>query len=685
VSGYDDWERGNDQYLAAAIAWLRLRLQRLAEATRASTEPAAPEPRPGPRRRRRPVLALPPSTSRAKDEVAAAAEAMEEAERSLQPPPALRLIGDRLGLSTFERQVLLLCAAMELDTRTPELCRAAHGQPYPTFALALALLDDPAWDVLSPERPLRYWHLVEVHQPASQPLTTSPLRADERIVSALKGLTFLDDRIGPLLQALDDPPTLELPPSQREVVAMAVGHLRRNHDRPWPVLQLVGTDRDSLRLVAQSTAHALGLPLYHLPVENVPGQGGDLENLARLWHRENLLGPASLYLEALELDASSPAQSTLLRFLSRSDGIVFLATRDVSTALNRPSHVLDVGRPTPAEQLTLWQDLLRDEAFTSPERLAAQFDLDVTAIHSIAQQELENPDPAPLQHRLWDACRRTSRPRLDSLAQRVDAKATWDRLVLPVEQFSLLHEIAAQVRQRHQVYERWGFATDMNRGLGISAMFTGESGTGKTMAAEVIANDLELDLYRIDLSSVVDKYIGETEKNLRRLFDAAENGAVILFFDEADALFGKRSEIKDAHDRYANIEINYLLQRMEGFGGLAILATNMKSAIDSAFLRRMRFVVDFPFPKAADRRRMWEHAFPVATPTEGLDLDRLARINLTGANIQNAALNAAFLAANRGHPVGMREVLQAVRNELRKLERPINEAEFRWDTEVAPA
>jgi SpoVK/Ycf46/Vps4 family AAA+-type ATPase len=198
------------------------------------------------------------------------------------------------------------------------------------------------------------------------------------------------------------------------------------------------------------------------------------------------------------------------------------------------------------------------------------------------------------------------------------------------------------------------------------------------MAAEVLANELRLNLYRIDLSAVVSKYIGETEKNLRSLFDAAENGGTILFFDEADALFGKRSEVKDAHDRYANIEVNYLLQRMEAYGGLAILATNMKSALDPAFMRRLRFVIHFPMPGPSERKLIWQKAFPPGTPARNLDFERLTRLNLTGGNIHNIALNAAFLAAHASQPVTMPLVLEAARTEYRKLERPINEADFRW-------
>jgi SpoVK/Ycf46/Vps4 family AAA+-type ATPase len=215
-------------------------------------------------------------------------------------------------------------------------------------------------------------------------------------------------------------------------------------------------------------------------------------------------------------------------------------------------------------------------------------------------------------------------------------------------------------------------------------MFAGESGTGKTMAAEVLANALRLDLYRIDLSAVVSKYIGETEKNLRQLFDTAEAGGAILFFDEADSLFGKRTEAKDAHDRYANIEINYLLQRMESYRGLAILATNMKGAIDKAFLRRLRFIVNFSYPGADERLRIWQRALPPETPREALDFPRLAAFDLSGGNIHSIALNAAFAAAAADPPkVTMALLLDAIRTEFRKLDRTVNEAAFRRIEAVA--
>jgi SpoVK/Ycf46/Vps4 family AAA+-type ATPase len=267
------------------------------------------------------------------------------------------------------------------------------------------------------------------------------------------------------------------------------------------------------------------------------------------------------------------------------------------------------------------------------------------------------------------------RARLDVLAQRIRSASTWEDLVLPEAEAATLRAIAAQLRRRVTVYDHWGFAAKSSRGLGISALFAGPSGTGKTMAAEVLANELHLDLYRIDLSSVVSKYIGETEKNLRRVFDAAEESGAILLFDEADALFGKRSEVKDSHDRYANIEVSYLLQRMEAYRGLAILTTNQRSALDPAFLRRLRFVVQFPFPDAPQRAAIWQRVFPPATPTQGLDHAKLAKLRVAGGNIRNIALNAAFIAADAAEPVRMSHLLAAARSEYAKMERPLTAAE----------
>jgi hypothetical protein len=730
----ESWQAGNSQYLSASLAWVRLRLEQLAkgametavaEPEKEAVESKAGTPLQPPLLHRlfrsqnangvgdavagdEPRL-LEDFSLRLEQRIAQAAVERLACAAAMQPPPALQLLSEQLGLSPCEQDLLLLCVAIELDTQVPTLCARAQGdasRQYPTFALALALCEQPSWDLLSPDRPLRYWRLVEINQPGATPLTASALRADERIVNYIKGLNMLDDRLATLLWPAPAGESDLLSPSQQAVVDAILWQWRRPSTGGLPVAQLLGSDADSKQLIAQATATALRRQLYRLNPEALLGQAIELEAVTRLWQRESQLLPLALYVD-LQSGEGAPAEAnaSLTRFLARAtvaNSVVLVGVRDALPRLPMPTFAVDVERPTVTEQRQAWSDVFEQLAEMMNgaahnqdfqalgERLASQFSLNLPAIYDVAAGAWANPtnhspdapasplDPAPFAAHLWDACRALTRPRLDTLAQRLDAKATWDDLVIPDEPLRLLRQIAAQVRHRHHVYEGWGFAQKMNRGLGISALFSGESGTGKTMAAEVIANDLRLNLYRIDLSAVVSKYIGETEKNLRRLFDAAEEGGAILFFDEADALFGKRSEVKDSHDRYANIEINYLLQRMEAYRGLAILATNMKSALDSAFMRRLRFIVQFTFPGVAERKQIWQKSFPPQTPKADLDYDRLARLTLSGGNIHSIALNAAFLAAQSGEPVTMPIVLAAARTEFRKLDKPVNEADFRW-------
>ena len=344
---------------------------------------------------------------------------------------------------------------------------------------------------------------------------------------------------------------------------------------------------------------------------------------------------------------------------------------------------LEVGKPAPEEQEGLWRRALCSAAADlngELEQAASQFNLSSEQILDAGNEILalqKSSDRKDLGVVMRRVCKAVARPRLDELAERIQPQqAAWEDLVLPEAVQQILREIEAQVRQSGKVYRKWGFASKGGRGLGISVLFAGESGTGKTMAAEVLAGRLDLDLYRIDLSQVVNKYIGETEKNLRRVFDAAEGGGCILLFDEADALFGKRSDVKDSHDRYANIEVGYLLQRMEAFRGLAILTTNIRAALDRAFLRRIRFIVQFPFPGVAERKEIWRRIFPKETPLDGLDYDLLARLNVTGGSIRNMALYSAFLAADEDAPVGMRHLLRAAKVEAGKLERPLSGTEI---------
>jgi len=685
------WQTENGHYLAASLKWLRLRLSLLAEETQHHQEiQPVPPPERGSRLgwRQRPAPPPPPPGDRVRILTAGTKAAAEERAKAtlMEPPPALQLLADQLRLTSFERDTLLLCAACELDTRVATLCGRAMGNPehaFPSFALALSLFEHPAWDALSPQRPLRYWRMLEVNPSPSQPLTAAPLRADERIINYIKGLNAMDPRLSLLIQAEDglvDP----LPPSQQASAEALIERWDRMLPGDPPAAGiLLGIDTAAKVLVARTVAARMDRQLYRLGSDQLPGAPAEIELLARLWQRESALLPLALLIDA-QTEAGPPeAGATLERFTGRalrSGSVILISTREPLARSGFASQSVDVDRPERAEQRDEWMEQLHalkpSSRLEAANRLAGQFSLNLPDIRQI----VHNTAPEPLETwpiRLWDASRDRSRPRLDTLAQRIDARATWDDLVVGEETHALLREIVAQVSQRSRVYGDWGFGDRMNRGLGIRALFAGESGTGKTMAAEVIANDLRLTLYRIDLSQVVSKYIGETEKNLQRVFDLMESGGSILFFDEADALFGKRSEVKDSHDRYANIEVNYLLQRMESYTGLAILATNMKSALDNAFLRRLRFVVPFSFPSAPERREMWRRAFPSAVPVTSLDLDRLAKLNLTGASIASVALSASFLAAKDDAPVTMSLVMRAARTEFRKLERPVSEADLK--------
>lgn len=577
------------------------------------------------------------------------------------------------NLSSFERDVLLLCAGVEMDATIAERCAIAHGdtrRAHVSLGLALATLDDPHWSALAPVRPLRRWRLVEVDESAG--LAQGRLRIDERVLHYLAGVNYLDPRLQALLRARPAPEVMAQ--THRDVCTQLLKSLERL-DRSAVIL-LVGDDYAGQADIAAQCAAALGTGLQVMRGEDVPQNSAELDALAVLWQREAALLNSSLLIACDDEAAPKP----LTRFLDRLGGLVFVSGREtpkIEGAMLRFS----VNKPAAIEQKVLWQQALGAsvtrlngslDAAASQFRFSAQTILSHGTALGPALTVSDTPDTL-----MWSTCRGLGRPKLDELAQRIEARADWHDLILPSAQANTLRQIAAHVKQRLKVYQEWGFADKGQRGLGISALFAGESGTGKTMAAEVLAHELHLDLYRIDLSAVVSKYIGETEKNLRRLFDSAEDCGAILLFDEADALFGKRSEVKDSHDRYANIEVSYLLQRMEAYRGLAILTTNIKTALDTAFQRRLRFVVQFPFPDQEHREAIWRSVFPAATLRRELDYTKLSRLHVAGGNIRNIALNAAFFAAESGEPVTMAHLLHAAHHEAGKRERPLADAEIR--------
>ena len=523
-------------------------------------------------------------------------------------------------------------------------------------------------------QPRRYGTGVSSNWEAGESLTVSTLRLDERILHYLTGIQHLDERLVGFVNAVE--PVDELLSSQQELAERLVAAWSKG--TPGCVLQLCGGDRTDQLSIAAAACSMLGLQLCEISSQALPTAQGELDAWMRLWEREAALGGRALLLDCWPESGSDAARSNAVeRLIEGTKGALVVASRERQYTRQRSMITFDVRKPNASEQRAIWKSALGDAAPAlngKVEALVSQFSLNVPDIRAVCARAAQS-EANDLDNQLWDACRVQARPRLQGLAQSITPVATWDDLVLPEAQLRILREIGVHVRQRMKVYEMWGFAAKCSRGLGISALFAGASGTGKTMAAEVLANELRLDLYRIDLSSVVSKFIGETEKNLRRVFDAAEEGGAILLFDEADALFGKRSEVKDSHDRYANIEISYLLQRMETYRGLAVLTTNMKSALDSAFLRRLRFIAQFPFPDAPQRAEIWCRIFPTDTPTDGLDTDKLARLSVAGGNIRNIALYAAFLAADEEAPVRMSHVLRAARVEYAKLEKSLTEAE----------
>lgn len=591
---------------------------------------------------------------------------------------ALETLCAVFGLTSFERDILLLCAGMELDTKFIALCAKAQGdsrRPYPTFSLALAALPEPHWTAIVPTSPLRYWRLIETGP--GETLTTSPLRIDERILHYLAGASHLDERLIGLVEPLVAPN--ELPHSHDNLVERIATHLSLPENQS-AVIQLCGQAGDGSHAIAAAACAQMGLYLQLLRARNIPLNTTDRETFLRLWEREAIISNSAILVDCHEMGASEAMQPAVAAFIEQIKAPVFVASRDPLRSTRQCMLRIDVNKPSTQEQLEIWQRMLGDQ---TPElngrlpNLVTQFHMHPQEIVNTSASLLNGqPVPENIYETLWNTCRAQSRTRLDDLAQRILPASGWDDLVLPEIPRQILREIVTHVRQRATVYDDWGFAARCNRGLGISALFGGTSGTGKTMAAEVLANALQLDLYRIDLSAVVSKYIGETEKNLRRVFDAAESSGAVLLFDEADALFGKRSEVKDSHDRYANIEVSYLLQRMESYRGLAILTTNMKKALDPAFMRRIRFIVHFPFPDASQRAEIWKRIFPAETPTQGLNIGRLAQLNVTGGNIRNIALSASFLAADEGSPICMRHLLQASQGEYAKLERPLTGAEI---------
>ncbi|WP_219903930.1 ATP-binding protein [Stenomitos frigidus] len=654
---------------------------------------------PNPDQLRQIELALPPGYPRYSP-----AQSPDLPSSQIESSSRLGLLQHQFGFTPFDLDILLIALAPELDRRYEQIYAYLQQDGRgirPSVNLVLNLLCPTATEKLqqrshfAPNAPLRHHTLLHLTPP--QPTNHSSLLAQEisldpAIVRYLLDETGLDADLSPgcTLLSVSDPPDLDnLPAALVQRIQALSNHPPTTHPLR---LYLQSVDAVATRQFAQGLAHQLKRPLLTVDLDALMQQPEQLRQ--RLHHigRDAWLQNTLLYLhpvDRLHQDSSIPLYPLLINLLTDTDiPIVVAGSQPWQPSGDRSLGMvtLPIAAPDFGDRHTCWSTHLARAGLTvepsTLTTLADQFRLTATQIQAAiatTQNHLAYGLTSPaLEATLFQSARNQSGHALAKLTQPIQPRYTWEDLVLPPVQFEQLQEICIHLKHRHTVFETWGFNRKLSLGKGVNALFAGPPGTGKTMAAEVIAKALQLDLYRIDLSQVVSKYIGETEKNLNQIFTAAANANAILLFDEADALFGKRTEIKDSHDRYANIEVGYLLQQMEAYEGLAILTTNLKGNLDEAFTRRLRFIVDFPFPSVQERYQIWQKIWPILIPFDSnINWKALAeKFDITGGNIRNIALAAAFLAAEDGENLSIFHIKRAIRREYQKMGKPLMNSEF---------
>jgi AAA+ superfamily predicted ATPase len=632
------------------------------------------------------------------DEFTAQLEAKVAASAHEGTPLPLPELCRIFGLSELERGAVVICLAPELRRKYDRLYAYLQDditRQRPSVDLILDLLcpaERQRWtarEMFAEGAPLsRFGILAPVedpHSPSGSSGLARFLALDPRITQFLLGTARLDARLSGHAR-LYSPQDAATGPGPDPALADRVVRLAGHHlagDDPRPVVfHLQGPAGAGKTALARHCGERLGMPLISVDAASLTGLATESEVLLRLAFREGLLHHAAVHVAGADVLRSDGALLATLASVTADYGRpVFLSGESDWPADERTfgDKIIPLSVPLPdlPRSAALWRECLAGhtpDAESWAAELAGRYRLPAAripaAVRLARDSRLMAPQPGPL--RLADvsaACRQQSARTLGGVAVKVPSVAGWDELVLPAGQADLLHEIRDQFDHRHQVLTGWGFGAKLSRGKGLSALFSGPPGTGKTMAAEVLSGDLGLDLYQVDLSAVVSKYIGETEKNLARIFDEARTGNAILFFDEADALFGKRTDVSDAHDRYANIETSYLLQKMDEYDGVVILASNLRQNMDDAFTRRLRFIVEFPFPEAEGRRRIWRTVFPADAPLAAdVDFTELAeRFAISGGNIKNIALNAAFLAAVQQDKITRQHLLSGTRREYEKM------------------
>ena len=627
---------------------------------------------------------------------------------------ALPQLCQMFGLSAFEWQALVICLAPELRRKYDRIYAYLQDditRQRPSVDLVLEMLCDTESERWSARRFLSgnatllrtgiLAKLEDTQSPSGSSGLSRFLKLTSRMFEFLGGSDKLDERLTGLAcirrPAGESSGTVVHARIEAGVWNLIEHRLRPgNPDKRKLVFALNGPHGVGKRELVRSICNRIQAAELSVDLELVLSHGTQAAELIRLALREALLQQAVVHFKSADcllLPASYPLLEALIVAVTEYGWLVFLSGEAAWTPKDSfPGclfQIVKLAIPDVHESGQTWERCLSgrtSEASGWAAELAQRFRLTPAQIRA-AVELAENrgsmkQESSPLTLReVSSACRQQCNNRLAELATRIEPRNGWADIVLSEDKLAHLREICDQIRNTYKVFDTWGFNKKLSHGKGLSVLFTGPSGTGKTMAAEVLANEVDLDLYKVDLSCIVSKYIGETEKNLNRIFEEAETSNAILFFDEADALFGKRTQVSDAHDRYANIETSYLLQKMESYEGAVVLASNLRENMDEAFTRRIRFVIDFPFPDETHRKRMWQSHFPVESPmSPEIDFGYLAReFQVAGGSIRNIVLNAAFLAAANGGVnghfgnIGMSEIMHGTRRELAKMGKLWNE------------
>ena len=633
-------------------------------------------------------------------------------ERGVELP--VHHLRDRFGLDDLDLRLLMVALAPHLDRKYLRLFGYLHDdltRQYisPDLLIRLCCRSETERQVAI-ERLIGakgIWRTFAVRPPASEALQHTsvllqPVRLADRIIHYLLGLEWR--YAGPLSTlrfhpySEDPPPILANAELHDRLERVALSSAAAGGTVVW---MLHGPPGSGKTLHARHISRLLGRSLLEWDVSRAPADdAGFAETVRQMLLEAKLRNAIPAFDRVHRLTDPEGAKEgripRLIDQLAEWDGIVFLFGEEDIRIRSLPPGVGfqsdEIPIPGLEQSRLLWQRMAERHMPIHGDvsaALAAKFRFPPGLIEQAVDSAVRMAPPEGTRadteaRRLEAAARSSLGRRIGGKAVKLESRFRWDDLVLPEDTIELLKQAAMRLNHRHTVMHRWGFDAKLPYGRGISMLFTGPPGTGKTMSAMVMGNEMGVDVYRVDLSRVVSKYIGETEKNLGEIFEQARYGGAILFFDEADALFGKRSEVKDAHDKYANMETAYLLQKMEEYDGLTILATNFKQNLDDAFLRRIQYVVRFPFPDVAQRERLWCSCLPPAMPVGDLDIPGLARMfELAGGPIKNIVLTAAYLAAGEGSPVTMRHIKAGIVQEYKKTGKVLLKEQLSWLEEVS--